>query len=347
MENSPYFSIIVPVFKVEQYLEKCVESVLEQVFTDFELLLVDDGSPDRCPVMCDELAMKDKRIRVIHKKNGGLSSARNAALRVAKGRYISFLDADDFWLNKFVLQSIYSAICERNAEIVVLKGINYYQSSNTFSDKYNTFLLDELEPDNYELNLYKLISASAYRANAWNKVFLRELTERQNLFFTEKVVAEDIDWAARLCLCAKSITILNDPVYGYRMGRPGSITSSLTIKNLIDTKENILRCLSYTKDRELSDLFQKSYYSYVAYRYVIWMAESSLVKDRRKRKLIKEMKSYVWLLNYDGIERVRKARLAYRILGFQGASMLLGIYLKGRKERGKRHGSSDHLHTVI
>ena len=347
MQNNPFFSIIVPVYKVEPYLEKCVESVLEQVFTDFELLLVDDGSPDRCPVMCDELAMKDKRIRVIHKKNGGLSSARNAALRVAKGRYISFLDADDFWLNQFVLQRIYSAICEKNAEIVILKAINYYQSSNTFSDKYNTFLSDELEPDNYELNLYKLISESAYRANAWNKVFLRELTERQDLFFTEKVIAEDIDWAARLCLCAKSITILNEPVYGYRMGRPGSITSSLTIKNLIDTKESILRCLSYTKGRELSDLLKNSYYGYVAYRYVIWMAESALVKDKRKRKLIREMKKYTWLLKYDAIKRVGKVRLFYKLLGFHGASILLGMYLKRRHERRKRHGKSNYLYSGI
>lgn len=87
----PEISIIVPVYKVEKYLDRCVKSILAQTFTDFELILVDDGSPDNCPKMCDEWAKKDERIRVIHKENGGVSSARNAGLRVAVGKYIGFV----------------------------------------------------------------------------------------------------------------------------------------------------------------------------------------------------------------------------------------------------------------
>ena len=347
MQNTTFFSIIVPVYKVEPYLEKCVRSVLNQTFTDFELILVDDGSPDRSPAICDELAKSDARIRVIHKNNGGASTARNAALAVAKGTYISFLDADDFWLNESVLYDIYSLIRKQNAEIVVIKAINYYQNSDTFSETYNSFLSKDLEPDHYELNLYRLISASAYRANAWNKVFLRELMERNNLFFTEGTIAEDVDWAARLCLAARSITILDNPVYAYRTGRPGSVTSKLSIKNLIDTRDSIIRCISYVKDQELSAQFKNAFYSYVAYRYVIWMAESFLVKDVRKKPLIREMKKYAWLLDYGGIKRVERVRFLYHAVGFRGASAILGIYLKRKQNRKEQHGKPNDFHADV
>ena len=101
-------SIIVPVYQVEPYLCRCIDSILAQTFTDFELILVDDGSPDRCPMICDEYAKNDERIRVIHKKNGGLSSARNAGMEAAQGKYFLFCDSDDYvspyWCETLVKQ---------------------------------------------------------------------------------------------------------------------------------------------------------------------------------------------------------------------------------------------------
>ena len=94
----PKLSIIVPVYKVEQYINKCIDSILNQTFTDFELILVDDGSPDNCGKICDEYAQKDERVRVIHKENGGVSSARNLGIDEAKGEYVSFIDPDD-WID--------------------------------------------------------------------------------------------------------------------------------------------------------------------------------------------------------------------------------------------------------
>lgn len=347
MDYSVFFSIIVPVYKVEPYLRRCVESVLNQSFTDFELILVDDGSPDNCPKMCDEYSRSDKRVRVIHKDNGGVSSARNAALHVAQGKYISFLDSDDFWIDDTALEAIYVSINENQPEIVVLKSVNYYQSSEAFSSNFNTLSSNDLLLDNYEGNFKKLILASAFRACAWDKVFLRELMERRDLYFTEGIIAEDVDWAARLCLAAKSITILDTPVYGYRLGRPGSITSSLTIKNLRDTRDSILRCIHYVEGQKLTEQFLFAYYSYVAYRYVIWMAESYLVKDMNKKLLVEEMKKKAWLLEYDEIKRVKKARLLYCFLGFQGASMVLGMYLKRKHARRRKHGNTYYLHANI
>lgn len=109
-------SIIVPVYNVEPYLEQCIDSILNQSFRDFELILVDDGSPDRCGEICDRYAAADDRIRVIHQKNGGVSAARNAGMEVSKGKYIVFVDSDDM-VHPLYLEHLYKAIQKHNADI--------------------------------------------------------------------------------------------------------------------------------------------------------------------------------------------------------------------------------------
>lgn len=113
----PKISIIVPVYRVENYLDRCIKSILNQTFTDFELILVDDGSPDRCPQKCDDWCKVDKRIKVIHKENGGLSSARNAGLEAAKGEYIGFVDSDD-WITCDMYELLYRLAKKYKADIV-------------------------------------------------------------------------------------------------------------------------------------------------------------------------------------------------------------------------------------
>ena len=112
----PKLSIIVPVYKVEQYIHKCVDSILNQTFTDFELILVDDGSPDNCGKICDEFVQKDERVRVIHKENGGVSSARNLGVDEAKGEYISFIDPDD-WIELNMYEDIFNFVNENNVDV--------------------------------------------------------------------------------------------------------------------------------------------------------------------------------------------------------------------------------------
>ena len=102
-------TIVIPVYKVEKYIDRCIKSVINQTYKNLEIILVDDGSPDNCPKICDEYAEKDKRIKVIHKKNGGLSDARNVGIEAAKGKYISFIDSDD-WIEKDFIECLYKSI---------------------------------------------------------------------------------------------------------------------------------------------------------------------------------------------------------------------------------------------
>lgn len=120
----PELSIIVPIYKVEKYLPKCIESILNQSFIDFELILVDDGSPDYCGLICDEYAGKDSRVKVIHQNNQGVSAARNAALDVAEGRYLGFVDADD-WIEKDMYQTMLQTAFASRADVVIC-GIQYF-----------------------------------------------------------------------------------------------------------------------------------------------------------------------------------------------------------------------------
>ena len=115
--GNPLISVIVPVYKVEEYLARCVDSILGQTYRNLEILLVDDGSPDRCGVMCDEYASRDSRIRVIHKENGGLSSARNAAIDVARGEYIGFVDSDD-WIEPETYEALLDMALTEQVKLV-------------------------------------------------------------------------------------------------------------------------------------------------------------------------------------------------------------------------------------
>lgn len=321
------FSIIVPVYNVEEYLNQCVDSVLSQTYTNFELILVDDGSPDNCPQICDEYARRDSRIRVIHQQNGGLSSARNVGLKNANGDYVIFLDSDDYWNNSFLLEDV-NGIATNNVDLVVLKHIVHNEINGEDVEVCSKFSRLDFVDDIYENKIYQLISVQLFDTCAWNKVYRREIITENNLFFEESIIAEDLDWAARILLYSKSVDVLDKAYYVYRKGRAGAITSSLKQKNIIDTRDSIIRCLTYPQLKHENAGFKKAYYNYIAYRYVIWHAENHLVKSGNQKELFKEMKQYKWLLNYDSNKKVRLAKITSRCLGLRLTSMLLGFYLK-------------------
>lgn len=149
--EEPLISVIVPVYNVEKYLDKCVDSIVNQTYKNLEIILVDDGSPDNCPKMCDDWARKDKRIRVIHKKNGGVSSARNLGINNANGECIGFVDSDD-WIEKKYIQKLYETLIQEGADIA-LCGCNRVTGTNI--EKINAKGTDEIV-DSYQYLLYTL-----------------------------------------------------------------------------------------------------------------------------------------------------------------------------------------------
>lgn len=206
-------SIIVPIYNVEEFLGRCVDSIRCQTFSDFELILVDDGSPDRCGEICDQYAQTDSRIRVIHKENGGLSDARNAGLEIAQGQYIAFVDSDDWLAPKYLerllmgLQETDADICE--CEVYRTTGESCYESVSTTHKVFDTVhALEQLIQDG-QLHQY-----------VWNKLYRRKTLD--NIFFAKGKTNEDEFWTYQVFGRAKRIVKISDILYNY-FQRPNSI----------------------------------------------------------------------------------------------------------------------------
>ena len=232
------FSVIIPVYKTENYVRQCVDSVLYQSFTDFELLLVDNESPDRCPEICEDYAKKDSRVRVIHKTHGTAASARNVGMKEAKGEYLCFLDSDDFWLDGEVLSKINGKLEQTGADIVNLYYKFYFESSGEYLLPQTVDFSGFEELSNDEKITF-LISRDRLNPSAWGMCISRTFLENCQGYFDESLVTEDIEWCLRLFSHSPKIDAITDAVYVYRKNREGSITSNMKAKKVYDYCEII------------------------------------------------------------------------------------------------------------
>lgn len=207
---SKMLSVIIPVYNVEKYLSRCIQSVLEQTYADMEIILVDDGSPDRCPVICDEFAEKDTRIKVIHKENGGLSSARNAGLEICKGDYIFFIDSDDWLADENVISDFIRKAEGEHSDFV-------YSLMNKVDDKKRS----ELKANERFLEDDLFFLSNPYLFSACNKLYAHTLL--QHLQFVPGRINEDVDVIPLVFCHAKKVSRLGRATYNY-YSNPESIT---------------------------------------------------------------------------------------------------------------------------
>lgn len=264
--NNPLISIIVPIYKVEEYLEECVQSLLKQTYQNLEIILVDDGSPDNCPQMCDNYAQKDKRIKVIHKKNGGLSSARNAGLDIAKGEYIGFVDSDDF-ISENAIEILYNQI-SMDVCIAIVSGMIYrYFDGNLspFNSRWKTdckrmFSYMDFRIKVMDMSISHTVWNKLYRAKLLNNVRFREGRNNEDVLFMYDLSKE----MKRLEYCVVEIP---QYVYFYRY-RDDSICTSTKKPLFIDKIQNQIDMMN---DCEKSDkeLYNVIYNEYVRSLYLV------------------------------------------------------------------------------
>ena len=202
-------SVVIPMYKVEAYLERCIRSVVDQTYTDLEIILVDDGSPDRCGEICDEWAKKDARVRVIHKENGGLSDARNAGMAIATGEYIGFVDSDD-WIEPRMYELLYAAMQETGAQIAECTRENF--SDTSFPTPY-TGEQPKKQLFTAEQAIAELLGDGALRQTVWNKLYRAELVK--NKLFPVGKINEDEFWTYRVFGDAKTIVRMDAALYHY------------------------------------------------------------------------------------------------------------------------------------
>jgi len=218
-------SIVVPIYNVEKYLNRCVDSILGQTYRNIEIILVDDGSPDGCAKICDEYSLKDNRIKVIHKKNGGLSDARNKGIELAKGVYISFVDADDL-IAPYFIEILYNMCIKYSCDI----SMGYFQQFET-KISFSTECDKEIKAFS-NIEMVKNLCNDMYLQSVvvWNKLY--KTTLFQNINYPFGKIYEDEATTYKLYYAANKIVVTTQILYGYSY-RQGSITKScFSIKNL-------------------------------------------------------------------------------------------------------------------
>ena len=225
-------SIIVPVYKVEKYLPRCIESILNQTYKDLELILIDDGSPDNCPQICDEYAKKDSRIVVLHQKNKGVSAARNAGLNLAKGEYIGFVDPDDFVVPE--MYETMSGEMERQQVELAICGYDYFdENGNVDIKRLYKSRENELLTQKEIMNRFSDMPPSI-RHGVWNKLFKKNLLHE--IRFIEGLhSSEDVFFLNEYVLRVKKAVMIHQPFYKNTV-REGSAThGGLSIESLADS----------------------------------------------------------------------------------------------------------------
>lgn len=222
-------SVIVPIYKVEAYLKNCVDSILRQTYSELEIILVDDGSPDNCGQICDDYAEQDERVRVIHKKNGGLSDARNAGIDIAKGKYIAFIDSDDYVAEDYVEVLLQSILSEKaDISICRLKATSILNEDSKRKENDSVAVYSSIEA------LEKMLYAREISTSACSKLFRIELFEK--IRFPLGKYSEDLFTIYKTMLKANKIVSIGREAYFYYT-RPGSITNEQFGLRHLDTLE--------------------------------------------------------------------------------------------------------------
>lgn len=237
-------SIIIPVYNVKEYLTKCVESVCNQSYGNLEIIIVDDGSNDGSDKVCNQLAKKDNRIKVIHKKNGGLSSARNVGIENATGELIAFIDSDDF-ISQNMIEQLVTCLQKTNASIACC-NYKYYKSEK--HQKLHKVRAKSLEIYNSKEAIRKLFYDDYYKFFAWNKIYDIKLFD--DIRYPNGKLFEDITTSYKLFSKCEKIVFLSEPLYFYRI-REGSITRTHYDERVWDLKWAIDSIRQSTSDKEI------------------------------------------------------------------------------------------------
>ena len=244
-------SVIIPIYKVEPYLDRCIRSIVEQTYTNIEVILVDDGSPDNCPAICDTWAEKDSRIRVIHKENGGLSDARNAGMAVATGDLISFIDSDD-WIAPDFLEVLYRTMTETGAQIAEC-GVSLVDEAGTVLRLRPAAPLAEM--DKIEA-LRRLVREDGIYQTVWNKLYRREVVE--GIPFEKGKYHEDDFWTYRVFERIEKLAVVDMQLYHY-LQRGGSIIGAgYTVRRLDGLEARVNRMRDLQKYDELACLTRQA-----------------------------------------------------------------------------------------
>lgn len=307
------FSVILPIYNVENYLAECVDSILAQTFSDYEIILVDDGSTDSSPKICDEYAKKYNFVRAIHKKNGGPADTRNEGARAAQGEYLVYLDSDDFLLSNRFLEAL-DELAKGTPDLIFYKYVKFFDDTKQYG-KCGFSYQSAMEATTYSKKIEALVKADAFYGMAWVRAVRRTLLEQNNIQFEVGLSGEDMDWNYYVISRSESIAFLDEPMVAYRQ-RSGSITTTYKFKNLDDYVSILEKWSKKIKEETGDEILKTALLGSLAKHYSNLLVVYARLKDKKKKTCKKRIKALSWLLKYSMSHRPQTVAKIYRLCGF-------------------------------
>ena len=323
-------TFILPIYKVEAYLPQCVDSILSQCDESCEVILVDDGSPDGCGAICDRYAAADDRVRVIHKPNGGLSDARNAGFRLAKGQYVLFVDSDDY-IEPGSVGKLLDWIGDTQADVAFLQSRKVYPDG-TWEPMGEELEREQVFGKTRDTVLEYLAGRPKFPGSAWGKIYRREFLAENSLHFpADRRLSEDLSFSLNVFLTAQRFDVLEFPYYCYRQNRAGSITNTVSPKYYFDTAIFVTETAAqFAPERRAETPGAKCAMSYAAYEYAILVWQMLDLTGEDRKRAMEFLREYRWVLPFGCAGKTKLVKLAVRLLGLKLAARLLDVYMKNR-----------------
>ncbi len=325
-DNQIKISFIIPVYNVSKYLRQCLQSILQQTYTNIELILVNDGSTDESPSICNEFEKRDNRVLTIHTNNNGLGMARNTGLCHAKGDYIIFVDSDDFWRNIDSLQIIVDIITDNPRIDLLFFNVVYFNDKTKEEHKWKHFPNDSNNIYSCDDAFRLLVKSGNIPMSAWSKVIKKSILIEKQIKFPSGIYGEDIPWFIDLMEIVNNVYFLNNYVYAYRQNVSNSITNNNKPKHVEDMKNIIENEIKKLPSRSYSDDGKRCVEAFLAYNYCILLSQYDYIKKQEQTDFWEFINKYSSLLNNIIHPKVYKVHILTCFLGLKNTCKILNLY---------------------
>lgn len=331
----PFISVIIPVYNAQEFLPHALGSIEAQDFADWEVTLVDDGSTDGSPALCDSYAERDPRFRVIHQENAGTSAARNTALKAAQGEYITFMDNDDWWRIPEALTLVHEALTRRPVDLLWHMSARANPEGTEITEAEPTSIASMIDSLSTDEAIRTIIDNELTTSAVWTKVIRRDFLTTHGIVFPSGMRNEDTDVSAQIIAHIDSVAWLDQRFYVYRMGHPYAQTSHSLAVSTVDDLEHVLRS-NLSAARSLPEGRRSALMAFLARPMMVWVGQASalgLLDEKKHGQQARRRKAFISqfflpLISQSHTREARIAQWACRLLGVRACAHLLGIQFR-------------------
>lgn len=322
MNKNMILSIVVPVYNVEKYLDICLENIINNCPEGVEIILVDDGSNDNSALICDKYGDRYENIKVKHKENGGLSSARNVGIEQSSGKYIWFIDSDDY-INPDSIDIILK-MAQKNFDLIIGSYCEVFQDGSVIDDCLKEPRDEKILPYKYFQNL----GSTSYAAVRF--IVKRDLIIQNNIYFTPGIYHEDEDWTPRVLINSTTYGVINQSIYNYRVGNPKSIMGMCNPKKVYDKIYISKKIYNNIKEEKLDNEIVDFLRSRIEHNFIAALNEVVLYSGSERDHIISEINESIYVLNDIKTRKVKLVKIAIKSIGIKNTSKLLTLrnYIK-------------------